>query len=232
MTVGKHPRVSNLLSGVFNKRPKYTFIWDVETVLKFIRFLPTDKSISDKLLTFKLTTLLSLTAASRVSEITNLDIDFLDKHHNMYIFTFSKVSKTWKQGQKTPTLDFKVYDLDPSLCVCRTIDQYLERTRSGRGIHKQLLISLVQPYHGVTSSTVSGWIVNMLGLCGIDTKTFKAHSARSASTSKASSIGISLSEIVKRGQWQSDSTFRKFYHKNINNTSTFQEGILSSIKRL
>ena len=142
--------------------------------------------------------MLSLTAASRVTEITNLDNDFLDKHHNVYIFTFSKV-----------TLDFKVYDLDPSLCVCRTIDQYLERTRSRIGIHKQLLISLVQPYHGVTSSTVSRWIVNMLGLCGIDTKTFKAHSARSASTSKASSIGISLSEIVKRGQWQSDSTFSK-----------------------
>ena len=104
MTVGKHPRVSNLLSGVFNKRPtvpKYTFIWDVETVLKFIRSLPTDKSISDKLLTFKLTTLLSLTAASRVSEITNLDIDFLDKHHNVYIFTFSKVSNM-ETGSKNP----------------------------------------------------------------------------------------------------------------------------------
>jgi len=100
------------------------------------------------------------------------------------------------------------------------------------GIHKQLLISLVQPYHGVTSSTISRWVVNMLDLCGIDTKIFKTHSARSASTSKASSVGISLSEIVKRGRRKSDSTFRKFYLKNIKDTLTFQEGILSSIKRL
>lgn len=124
ITVGKHPRVCSLMSGVFNKRPpvpKYNFIWDVETVLKFIKSLPIDDSISDKMLTYKLTALLALTATSRVSEITNLDIDYLAKHPTVYVFTFSKVSKTWKQGQKAPTIDFKVYDSDESLCVCSAI---------------------------------------------------------------------------------------------------------------
>ena len=32
-----HPQVSSLMSGVFNQRPpKYSFIWDVETLLKYI----------------------------------------------------------------------------------------------------------------------------------------------------------------------------------------------------
>ena len=231
--VGKHTRVSSLLTGIFNERPplpRYSFVWDVEIALKFIKTLPIDDSISDKLLTYKLVTLLSLLAASRVSEITNLDIDFLLKQPDVYVFTFSQVSKTWKPGQKAPTMEFKVYDRDVSLCVCRTIDLYLKRTESRRGDYKQLLISIVRPYHPVKSCTVSRWLVDMLGLSGIDTKTFKAHSTRAASTSKASSSGISLTEIVKRGKWKSDSTFRKFYHKNIVKESDFQGSILATKK--
>ena len=40
--IGNHPRVSALMSGIFNKRPpqiKYQFIWDVETTLDFLRKL-------------------------------------------------------------------------------------------------------------------------------------------------------------------------------------------------
>ena len=41
--VGNHPRISSLISGIFNKKspqPKCLFIWDVETVLYFLRKLP------------------------------------------------------------------------------------------------------------------------------------------------------------------------------------------------
>ena len=48
---------------------------------------------------------------------------------------------------------------------------------------------------------------------GIDTDMFQEHSIRSASTSRASFVGISLNKIVKRGQWASDSTFKNFYKK-------------------
>jgi len=61
----------------------------------------------------------------------------------------------------------------------------------------------------------------MLTLAEVGTSTFKAHSTRSASTSKASSLGVSTSEIVKRGQWASDSTFKKFYCKEISSTESF-----------
>ena len=48
--VGKHPRVSSLITEIFNKRPpstKYTFVWDVEVVLKYIKQLPLDSTISN-----------------------------------------------------------------------------------------------------------------------------------------------------------------------------------------
>ena len=51
--IGSHPRVSALMPGLFNKRPpqpKYPFIWDVETVSDFLRKLPENDLLSDKLL--------------------------------------------------------------------------------------------------------------------------------------------------------------------------------------
>ena len=41
--VGKLPLVCSLLTGVFNKRPplpRYTFIWDVQKVLNYLKCLP------------------------------------------------------------------------------------------------------------------------------------------------------------------------------------------------
>ena len=71
--VGQHPLVCSALKGVFNLRPpqpKYVFIWDVEVVLKFMNTLPENEMLTQKLLTLKAATLMSLTAASRCSEIS------------------------------------------------------------------------------------------------------------------------------------------------------------------
>ena len=96
------------MSGIFNKRPpqpKYSFIWDVETVLDFLWKLPGNYLLSGKLLTLKVSMLLSLLFASRVSEITlkvsmllsllsvsrvseitNLRVDYLTKHSSVDTF--------------------------------------------------------------------------------------------------------------------------------------------------
>ena len=42
--VGEHPRVSNLMLGIFNKRPpkpRYNFIWDIDIVLRYFLTLKT-----------------------------------------------------------------------------------------------------------------------------------------------------------------------------------------------
>ena len=50
---------------------------------------------------------------------------------------------------------------------------------------------------------------------GIDVTTFKPHSTRGASTSKAFHIGIPLSDILKQGQWSNAKTFFNFYRREI-----------------
>ena len=81
--VGNNPRVFALMSGIFNKRPpqpKCPFIWYEETVLDFLRKLSGNDLLSDKLLTMKVSTLFSLLSVSRVSEFTNLRVDYLTKN--------------------------------------------------------------------------------------------------------------------------------------------------------
>ena len=62
ISVGKHPRVSDLLTGIINKnppQPKFNFIWNVKKVINFLssqRFV-TNGSLKD--LTLKITMLLA-----------------------------------------------------------------------------------------------------------------------------------------------------------------------------
>ena len=56
--VRKHPHAINLMIGIFNKKlpkPRYTFIWDVETITSFLDTLNSNKIELKKLLTFILT---------------------------------------------------------------------------------------------------------------------------------------------------------------------------------
>ena len=55
---------------------------------------------------------------------------------------------------------------------------------------------------------------------------FKAHSRRSAATSKAKAMGISLEGVLKRGQWSGKSTWQKHYHKPIQRNETFETAVL------
>ena len=51
-SVGKHPLVSDLIAGILNKhfpQPRYTFIWDVDTVVKYL-----SSSVQPKHATFSL----------------------------------------------------------------------------------------------------------------------------------------------------------------------------------
>ena len=50
---------------------------------------------------------------------------------------------------------------------------------------------------------------------GVDTTVFKPHSCRSASVSKAKVNGVPTSVILEKGCWKRESTFKKFYYKDI-----------------
>ena len=105
-SVGQHISVCNLMTGVFNKnppKPKYTSIRDVEKILKYIKTVPTNTELSDRMLLQKLTSLLFLTSAGRFHEICHLDI---------YKLHFSKLTKSSKKKKAPPCLELRAYPHD------------------------------------------------------------------------------------------------------------------------
>ena len=116
--VGQHAQVCALLTGIFNGRPpqpRYNLIWDVEKVLKYLKTLYPLENLSDKLLT--LCSLLALTAASRCSEINFLNTEYMIRTESTYVFTFSKLFKSWRKGKNPPSVKFHEYTHDTALCV-------------------------------------------------------------------------------------------------------------------
>ena len=65
----------------------------------------------------------------------------------------------------------------------------------------------------------------MLGLAGINTELFSAHSTRCASTSKATA-SVSTDVILATAGWTEESTFRKFYNKPVAVTNQMSVAVI------
>ena len=104
--VGNHPRVCALLTVVLNQispQPHYTFVWDVEIVLLYLK--TSDNShLSDKDLTHKLTVLMALSFTSSVSSTQHLNIKFMTRNNATHQFFFHHMRKSWRRGKAPPTV--------------------------------------------------------------------------------------------------------------------------------
>ena len=113
------------------------------------------------------------------------------------------------------------------------LDVNLKRSNSWREKGQtQLLLSHLKLHKEIQKSTLAGWVKIVLRKAGVDTSQFKAHSCRSAATSKAKAMGISFEGVLNRGQWSRESTWQKHYHKPIQRNETFETTVLSSTEAL
>ena len=127
--------------------------------------------LTNKLLTYKLTILLALTSASQVLGLQHLDIRFINKGTDNFIFTF---------GKPLPSLRVCTFEDDTKLYVAATLEEYLKRKKGWSGKDKRQLLLIFDKLHNpVVSSTISGWIKNVLNEEDIDNEIFKGHSTRS-----------------------------------------------------
>ena len=118
--------------------------------------------------------------------------------------------------KRPPCLEFNEYSDDEKVCVVHCIDQYLRQSAPWRTQgQNQLLLSHLKSYKDVHSSTIANWVKLVLKMVGVDTSLYKAHSCRSASTSKVKVLGVSLKDILKRGQWLGASTWQRHCNKTL-----------------
>ena len=125
--VGEHPRMCALLAEIFNSRPpqpKYCFIWNVQTVIEFIRKeWGKNQELSGKFLTYKLAMLMALTSASRALGLQQLNIRFMVKTPSSFTFTLNKLRKAWKKGKSPPSVVFHSFEEGSSLCVAAVLNE-------------------------------------------------------------------------------------------------------------
>ena len=221
--VGQHPAVTGIMSAFFNARPpmpRYECTWDVNRVLDYIISLGENDNLALKQLTFKLTMLLALACAGRSSDLHAFDVNFMKLQENEVCFTLAKLTKSRRRGKPPLKMVIHEFPENTRLCVLLTLKAYLLRTknfreRTPRSDRSQLLLSFVEPHKAVVSCTIAGWLVKLMTEAGIDTETFRAHSVRGASTSKAAAKGLSCKEILAMAKWKREATFYKHYHRTV-----------------
>ena len=215
---GNNAMVTRFMKGVFCSRPslpRYTEIWDVSLVLRYIKKWQPLASIDLKTLSLKTVTLMALTSGQRCQTLQALDIDHMVVAPSYCKFEIIQLLKTSKPNKHLGQLNFITYAPDENLCVVNCLKEYIKRTEPLRSGCKSLLISYVKPHCKVSTNTISRWLKEVLKISGIDTSIFTAHSFRAAASSAAKSSNVPIDKIMAIAGWQSSETFRKFYDKPI-----------------
>jgi len=239
--VGQHPLVTRILKGAFNERPplpRYSNFWDVGVVLRYLKQLGANGSLTLRLLTIKSTMLLALTRPSRSVDLSKLDISSRTFTAEGLLFKPQHLSKQSRPSKPLADFFFPRFPDDTDICPVTTIQAYEARTQGFRAPATNtdkrktaLFLSWIGKHEPVSSSTIARWLKTCLQEAGIDTGMFKAHSVRGAATSNAVGSGVTVSDILQSADWSSESTFQRFYHRppDVKNQSTFGRAVLSSV---
>ena len=163
--------------------------------------------------------LMALISPERSSILSELDIQFLKKQLDGFVFTFTKPRKSGNPTSLT-TVSFLRFAQDVTLCPLGCLESYLKATIEFRLTpeHDKLFLSVQHPHHPVSRNTIARWLCDTLKAAGIDSTIFKAHSTRAASTSAAAKKQLPLSGILKMGDWSSSSTFQRYYKPTIDDS--------------
>ena len=92
----------------------------------------------------------------------------------------------------------------------KSLNMRIQEVKMGNPKPKKLFVSW-STKKPVTKQTLARWLKSVLGLAGIDTNQFSAHSYRGAGLSSAHAKGAPIEKIVAFGDWKSAETFHSHY---------------------
>ena len=200
-------------------------------VLDYLKSLFPVNDITLKNLTLKVVMLTILVTGQRSQTIHLMDIKNMQVLQDRYIFTIASHTKTAAPGRKHPSLVLPAFPADEKLCVVTCLREYLRRTelfRDGSSSSDCLWVSFVKPHKAISKDTISRWIRNVMKEAGIDTKLFKPHSTRAASTSAAKLNNVDIDTIMDTAGWSNANTFAKFYDRQISQDGVFAAAVLKN----
>ena len=133
------------------------------------------------------------------------------------IFYPSELLKHDQQWRPRDKITYKKCE-NSKLCPMAATKEYLKRRAEYNVAHTKCLFTTVSPCGPSQSDTIARWVKNKLAQTGVNTKIFSSHSCRSSASSKDDNMGVDLDTILKLRYWSQQSTFRKFYSKELEYT--------------
>lgn len=229
LQIGKHPLILKFMKGIYNSnppKPRYEYTWDVSIVVNNLSQLK-NENLAIGPLARKLATLLALASLLRVAEVASIGKKGLRISESGMNFSLLKPRKARKEGALKTFFIKRIPDprIDPVSCT----EHYISLTEKLRGPSngKHLFIGSVKPHNPVIGSTIAGWLKRHLQESGVDIGRFSAHSTRGAASSKAAAAGISVQSILNTAHWSSESTFARFYRRDLPKEPSVAEVVLS-----
>ena len=191
-------------------------MWDPDIVINYLREQTPLSSLSLKCLTLKFCMLFLLATCSRQQRLCSIKRSNIKVQKDGTVDILTDVlQKHSSRGKSLETVTIKPFPQDRSVCVVNSLLIYMHRTKEVTNAGDQLLCSFAPPYKGVGTQTLASWIKTIMQEAGVDTAVYKAHSTRGASVSKLAKDGTPLHEILKRGCWSQESSFKQFYLRKI-----------------
>ena len=239
--VGEHRLLIRLLKGVFNKRPparKEVPGWDLAVVLKGLRKPPFEplKSAPMKFVSWKAAFLTAICTAARSSDLHRFGhapphLRFKDKQGSV-VLTPRTLKKQCRPGHSFKESTLVKFGEDRKLDPVRAIKIYLERVASRRGSTPNLFLTIGKDGKPASSQTLAKWLSSTISQTfESEQKTLSgphnAHTLRAVSTSMAKLKGVSPQAILDAADWSSESTFARFYLKEVTSErASFSRAVL------
>lgn len=212
-----HPLVKRILKSISLSKPKNTksLIWDIDQVISFISKQNPDV---DKLYEVSKYTasLLLLTSGRRVHDLTLLsvnseDCEITDEYIIFWPLFGSKTdSANHRQSGWRLMINKDNKSLDPVHWIKKLI--VIGKERRIKSASDNLFITVCGKPRPASRCVIAGWVKKLLKEAGIDAP---PGSFRCAVASKSWFNNCSLDEIMARGNWRSENTFKRFYRKEI-----------------
>ncbi|XP_057299198.1 uncharacterized protein LOC130629847 [Hydractinia symbiolongicarpus] len=195
----------------------YSSLSEHPLISRFIKgSLSPNKDLSFKDINIKLACLLTILAGQRVHSVHNISVPYIDLTDDVMLCHLPGLLKTTRPKKTDRTLMYRAFPSDPDLCPLQCTKAYLSKRE--QLISKEiapLFVTFGKPHHAASKDTLSRWIKSAMTSAGIDTSVFSPGSCRLASGSKAKSTGVPLDVILKYGTWSRDSTFYRYYCRDV-----------------
>lgn len=160
------------MNGIFELKrslSNYSEIWDVNTVLDYLKSLGDPTTLLLKNLTLKTTILLCLLTGQRCQTIFSIDLRYIQAMENRFRITIQQGLKQSKAGRHLEPIELMAFHEDKRVCIVEHLKEYIQQTKEIRNQSNQLLICYIKPHKPVSKDTIARWVKEVLNQSGIDT---------------------------------------------------------------